>query len=96
MEYTIDEFDAYDIKLLAHTEKGWLTYYNCEWNLYLRIGSKYGLHKLIEHHLVLGENLYRFEVNISEEEEQELENGLDYDHPLVQDVSQRIVDKVLK
>ena len=96
MEYTHDYFEAQDIKVLAHTEKGWLTYDNYEWNLYLRIGSKYELHKLIEHHLILGENLYRFEVNISEEEEQELESGLDFDHPIVEDITQRIIDKVLK
>ena len=96
MEYTQDELEAYDITLLAHTKKGWLTYINCEWNLYLRVGSKYSLHKLIEHHLVVADNLYRFEVTLTEEEEEKLENALDYDHPLVQDVSQRIIDKVLK
>ena len=96
MEYTDDYFEAQDIKLLAHTEKGWLTYANCEWNLYLRVGSKYSLHKLLEHHLILGDNLYRFEVNISEEEEQELEGGLDFDDPIVENITQRIIDKVLK
>lgn len=96
MDYTHEENEEYDVKVIAHTKKGWLTYHNWEWNLYLRVGSKYSLHKLIEHHLVGADNLYHFEINLTEEEEEELGFGLDYEHPLVQDVSQRIIDKVLK
>ena len=95
MDYTNDDFQAHDTKVLAHTKKGWLTYNTWEWNLYLRVGSKYNTSSLVEHFLVLADNLYQFEINTSEEEEEELRSGLDYDHPIVQDITQRIIDKVL-
>ena len=95
MEYTQDDLDSQEIQVFAHTKKGWLTYNDCEWNLYLRVGSKYGTQHIIEHHLVLADNLYHFEIKVSEEEEEELQNGLDYDHPIVQSVSKRICAKLL-
>ena len=97
MEYQYDENEERDIKLISHTKKGWLTYdnNNLVWDLYIRVGTKYANNNLAECHSLYADNMYQYEVKIKEEEIEELEQGCMYEHPLVQDISQRIVTKHL-
>lgn len=97
MEYQYDENEERDIKLISHTKKGWLTYdnNNLVWDLYIRVGTKYANNNLVECHSLIADNIYQYEVKIEEEEIEELEQGCMYEHPLVQDISQRIVTKHL-
>lgn len=98
MTYQYDENEERDIKLISHTKKGWLTYddNNFVWDLYLRVGTKYANNNLVECHCLIAANMYKYEVEIEYDEIEELHRQrCMYEHPLVQEISQRIVTKHL-